>query len=67
MKNYLNIEILKNYEEGIFKFLQKIYFKRVLKRYNLENFNNINISIRKGLKFYIDNADYVNDSEKNQY
>jgi hypothetical protein len=33
----------------------------------LEGLNGINTPIREGLKFYLDDADYVNDDEKNLY
>ena len=33
----------------------------------MEGLNGINAPIREGLRFYIDDADYVNDDEKNLY
>ena len=33
----------------------------------MEGLNGINTPIREGLRFYIDDADYVNDDEKNLY
>ena len=66
-RDYLGIEISRNREKGTLRLSQEAYFKGVLKRYGLEGLNGINAPIREGLRFYIDDADYVNDDEKNLY
>jgi hypothetical protein len=66
-RDYLSIEISKDRERGTLRLLQESYFKGVLKRYSLERLNRISTPIREGLRFYIDDADYVDDDEKNQY
>jgi hypothetical protein len=66
-RDYLGIEISKNREKGTLRLSQEAYFKGVLKRYGLEGLNGINTPIREGLKFYLDDADYVDDGEKNLY
>jgi hypothetical protein len=66
-RDYLGIEISRNREKGTLRLSQEAYFKGVLKRYGLERLNGINAPIREGLKFYVDDADYVDDSEKNLY
>ena len=66
-RDYLGIEISRNREKGTLRLSQKAYFKGVLKRYGLEGLNGINAPIREGLKFYVDDADYVDDGEKNLY
>ena len=66
-RDYLGIEISRDREKGTLRLSQKAYFKGVLARYGLENLNGINAPMREGLKFYIDDADYVDDDEKNLY
>ena len=66
-RDYLGIKILRNREKGTLRLSQEAYFKGVLKRYGLEGLNSINTPIREGLRFYIDDADYVNDDKKNLY
>ena len=66
-RDYLGIEISRNREKGTLRLSQEVYFKGVLKRYGLEGLNGINAPIREGLKFYVDDADYVDDGEKNLY
>jgi len=63
----LGIEISRNRQKGTLRLSQKTYFEGVLKRYGLEGLNGTNTPIREGLKFYIDDADYVNDDDKNLY
>jgi hypothetical protein len=65
--DYLGIEISRNREKGTLRLSQKTYLEGVLKRYGLENLNGSNTPIREGLKFYLDDADYVNDEEKSLY
>src|SRR5436305_6031007 len=66
-RDYLGIEISRDREKGTLRLSQKAYFKGVLKRYGLEGLNGINAPMREGLKFYVDDADYVDDGEKNLY
>jgi hypothetical protein len=67
IRDYLGIEISRNRGKGTLRLSQKAYFKEVLKRYNLENLNGISASMREGLRFYLDDVDYVDDKEKNLY
>ena len=66
-RDYLGIEISRNREKGTLRLSQKAYFEGVLKRYGLTKLNGTNTPIREGLKFYLDDADYVDDGEKNLY
>jgi hypothetical protein len=66
-RDYLGIEISRNREKGTLRLSQEAYFKGVLKRYGLEGLNGVNTPIREGLRFYVDDADYVDDGEKNRY
>ncbi len=66
-RDYLGIEISRNREKGTLRLSQQAYFKGVLARYGLEGLNGINAPMREGLKFYVDDADYVDDGEKNLY
>jgi hypothetical protein len=66
-RDYLGIEIFRNRDNKTLRLSQKAYFQRVLTRYNLEKLNGISAPIRKGLRFYLNNIDYVNDEEKHLY
>ena len=66
-RDYLGIEIFRNRDNKTLRLSQKAYFQRVLTRYNLEKLNGISAHIRKGLRFYLNNIDYVNDEEKHLY
>jgi hypothetical protein len=66
-RDYLGIEISRNRQNGTLRLSQEAYFKGVLKRYGLEGLNGNNAPIREGLRFYVDDADYVDDGEKNLY
>jgi hypothetical protein len=66
-RDYLGIEISRDRKKGTLRLSQEAYFKGVLKRYGLEGLNGINAPMREGLKFYVDDADYVDDGEKNLY
>jgi hypothetical protein len=66
-KDYLGIEISRDRERGTLRLSQESYFKGVLTRYGLDRLNSISAPIREGLKFYLDDTDYVDDEEKNLY
>ncbi len=66
-RDYLGIEISRNRDKGTLRLSQKAYFQGVLARYNLEKLNGISAPMREGLRFYLDDVDYVDDEEKHLY
>jgi hypothetical protein len=66
-RDYLGIEISRNRDKGTLRLSQKAYIQGVLARYNLENLNGISAPMREGLRFYLDDTDYVDDEQKNLY
>jgi hypothetical protein len=66
-RDYLGIEISRDREKGTLRLSQEAYLRGVLVRYGLEGLNGINTPVREGLKFYIDDADYVDNDEKELY
>ena len=66
-RDYLGIEITRNRELGTLRLSQEAYFKGVLARYNLQGLNGINAPIKDGLRFYVDDVEYVDDDEKSLY
>lgn len=66
-RDYLGIEISRDREKGTLRLSQKAYLKAVLARYGLENLNGINAPMREGLRFYVDDVEYVDDEEKSLY
>ena len=65
--DYLGIEISRNHDNGTLRLTQKGYFQGVLARYGLEKLNGISAPMREGLRFYLDDVDYVDDDEKHLY
>jgi hypothetical protein len=65
-RDYLGIEISRDRQKGILRLSQKAYLEGILARYNL-NLNGITTPMREGLRFYLDDADYVDDEEKSLY
>jgi hypothetical protein len=66
-RDYLGIKISRNRGKNTLRLSQKAYFKGVLARYNLENLNGISAPIKEGLRFYLDDINYINDDKKNLY
>ncbi len=66
-RDYLGIKISRNRDKGTLRLSQKAYTEGVLARYNLENLNGISAPMKEGLRFYLDDTDYVDDEHKNLY
>jgi hypothetical protein len=60
-QNYLRIEIIKNRKIGKLRISQKKYLQKILKRFNMEFCNPINIIIPEDITINLEDTDYLDE------